>query len=223
MIQILLVEDQEIVRRGLRTLLSSQPDLEVVGEAEQGQQALEVMERLRSQNTQPDIALMDIQMPVMDGVTATRLLTEQYPNTKIVVLTTFGDHQLVAQALRNGAKGYLLKDTPLAELAEVIRSIHRGYTQFGPGILEKIIADQTAVQLPTPQDLPPGFTDLTPREKEVLRLIAQGASNKEIASTLFLSDGTVRNHISNILRRLDLRDRTQAAIVANTFVEFLDA
>jgi DNA-binding NarL/FixJ family response regulator len=223
MIQILLVEDQEIVRRGLRTLLSSQPDLEVVGEAEQGQQALEVMERLRSQNTQPDIALMDIQMPVMDGVTATRLLTEQYPNTKIVVLTTFGDHQLVAQALRNGAKGYLLKDTPLAELAEVIRSIHRGYTQFGPGILEKIIADQTAVQPPTPQDLPPGFTDLTPREKEVLRLIAQGASNKEIASTLFLSDGTVRNHISNILRRLDLRDRTQAAIVANTFVEFLDA
>jgi DNA-binding NarL/FixJ family response regulator len=222
MIQILLVEDQEIVRRGLRTLLSSQPDLEVVGEAEQGQQALEVMERLRSQNTQPDIALMDIQMPVMDGVTATRLLTEQYPNTKIVVLTTFGDHQLVAQALRNGAKGYLLKDTPLAELAEVIRSIHRGYTQFGPGILEKIIADQTAVQPPTPQDLPPGFTDLTPREKEVLRLIAQGASNKEIASTLFLSDGTVRNHISNILRRLDLRDRTQAAIVANTFVEFLD-
>jgi DNA-binding NarL/FixJ family response regulator len=217
-IRILLVEDQEIVRRGLRTLLSSQPDLEVIGEAEQGEQALEVMERLRSQNTQPDIALMDIQMPVMDGVTATRLLTEQFPDTKIVVLTTFGDHQLVAQALRNGAKGYLLKDTPLAELAEVIRSIHRGYTQFGPGILEKIIADQTTVQPPTPQDLPPGFTDLTPREKEVLRLIAQGASNKEIASTLFLSDGTVRNHISNILRRLDLRDRTQAAIVANTFI-----
>jgi DNA-binding NarL/FixJ family response regulator len=222
-IRILLVEDQEIVRRGLRTLLSSQPDLEVIGEAEQGEQALEVMERLRSQNTQPDIALMDIQMPVMDGVTATRLLTEQFPDTKIVVLTTFGDHQLVAQALRNGAKGYLLKDTPLAELAEVIRSIHRGYTQFGPGILEKIIADQTTVQPPTSQDLPPGFTDLTPREKEVLRLIAQGASNKEIASTLFLSDGTVRNHISNILRRLDLRDRTQAAIVANTFIQFLDS
>lgn len=223
MIQILLVEDQEIVRRGLRTLLSSQPDLEVVGEAEQGQQALEVMERLQAQNTPPDIALMDIQMPVMDGVTATRLLTEQFPDTKIVVLTTFGDHQLVAQALRNGAKGYLLKDTPLAELADVIRSIHRGYTQFGPGILEKIIADQTIVQPPTLQDLPPGFTDLTPREKEVLRLIAQGASNKEIAATLFLSDGTVRNHISNILRRLDLRDRTQAAIIANTFVGFLDS
>ena len=223
MIQILLVEDQEIVRRGLRTLLSSQPDLEVVGEAEQGQQALEVMERLRSQNTQPDIALMDIQMPVMDGVTATRLLTEQFPDTKIVVLTTFGDHQLVAQALRNGAKGYLLKDTPLAELADVIRSIHRGYTQFGPGILEKIIADSTTVQPPSPQDLPPGFTDLTPREKEVLRLIARGASNKEIAATLFLSDGTVRNHISNILRRLDLRDRTQAAIVANTFMNYLES
>ncbi|MBE7385431.1 MAG: response regulator transcription factor [Leptolyngbya sp. SIO1E4] len=225
MIRILLVEDQEIVRRGLRLLLDTQADIEIVNEAENGQQAIDQMIDLASEEKLPDVVMMDIKMPVMDGVAATQAITQQFPEAKIVVLTTFEDNQFVAQALRYGAKGYLLKDTPLEELADVIRSIARGYTQFGPGILEKMIADQAPNSSPiSPQplpDLPPGFESLTPKEKEVLQLVAQGANNKEIAASLFLSEGTVRNHISNILSRLNLRDRTQAAIVANAFMGHL--
>ncbi|WP_413167810.1 response regulator [Capilliphycus salinus ALCB114379] len=223
MIRLLLVEDQEIVRRGLKLLLDTQSDVEIVGEAENGQQAIDQMLMLESKKQLPDVILMDLKMPILDGVGATEAITSRFPETKIVVLTTFEDTQLVTQALKYGAKGYLLKDTPLEELMNVIRSIAKGYTQFGPGILEKIIAEQSASQIQqVPQELPPGFDQLTSKEKEVLRLVAQGASNKEIASTLFLSEGTVRNHISNILRRLNLRDRTQAAIVANTCISSLE-
>ncbi|MGJ3248696.1 MAG: response regulator transcription factor [Elainellaceae cyanobacterium] len=222
MIRILLVEDQEIVRRGLRLLLDTQTDMDIVGEAEQGQHAIDQMSDLEAQERSPDIVLMDIKMPVMDGVAATQAIMQQFPKTKIVVLTTFEDNQFVAQALRYGAKGYLLKDTPLKELADVIRSIAKGYTQFGPGILEKIIDEQSALPAQPAQELPPGFESLTPKEKEVLRLVAQGANNKEIAASLFLSEGTARNHISNILGRLNLRDRTQAAIVANAFMTYLE-
>ena len=128
----------------------------------------------------------------------------------------------VAEAIRFGAKGYLLKDTPSDELAEAIRSIHKGYTQFGPGILEKIAASTPSNEPDQPQELPPGFAELTPRERQVLKMIAAGSSNREIAQALFLSEGTVRNHISHILTRLNLRDRTQAAIVATTFLSWLE-
>lgn len=222
MIRILLVEDQEIVRRGLRLLLDTQADMEIVEEAENGQRAIDQMIALETEKRSPDIVLMDIKMPVMDGVAATQAITQQFPDAKIVILTTFEDSQFVAQALRYGAKGYLLKDTPLQELADSIRSIARGYTQFGPGILEKIIGDQAAIPVQSTQEPPPGFESLTPKEKEVLRLVAQGDNNKEIAAHLFLSEGTVRNHISNILGRLNLRDRTQAAIVANAFMRCLE-
>ena len=222
MIRILLVEDQEIVRRGLRLLLNTQADMEIVGEAENGQQAIDQVTALVADGQQPDIVLMDIKMPVMDGVEATRAIAQQFPDTKIVVLTTFEDNQFVAQALRYGAKGYLLKDTPLEELTDVIQSIAKGYTQFGPGILEKIITNESALPTQPTQELPPEFELLTPKEKEVLRLVAQGANNKEIAASLFLSEGTVRNHISNILGRLNVRDRTQAAIIANTFMKYLE-
>lgn len=157
-------------------------------------------------------------MPVMDGVTATQLICQQFPGTKILVLTTFNDAKYIAEALHFGAKGYLLKDTPAGELAEAIRSIHRGYTQFGPGILEKMIAKAPETEPDQPQPLPPGLAELSAREREVLRLIATGASNREIAQALFISEGTVRNHISHILSQLNLRDRTQAAIVANSFL-----
>ncbi len=220
MIRLLLVEDQEIVRRGLKTLLETKPDLRVVGEAGNGQQAIELAEQLDAADQPPDVVLMDIRMPIMDGVTATEHLCQQFPGIKILVLTTFDDAQYIAEALRVGAKGYLLKDTPAEELAEVIRSIHRGYTQFGPGILEKMMA-----KAPTPEaseELPPGLQDLTTREKQVLRMIATGASNREIAQALFLSEGTVRNHISHILTRLNLRDRTQAAIIANSCLSWLE-
>lgn len=222
MIHILLVEDQEIVRRGLRLLLDTQSDITIVGEAENGQRAIDWMIALEPDKQRPDIVLMDIKMPIMDGVTATKAMAQQFPDAKIVVLTTFEDHQFVSEALRYGAKGYLLKDTPLKELADIIRSIAKGYTQFGPGILEKIIADPTAISPKTPPEPPPEFETLTPKEKEVLRLVAKGANNKEIASILFLSEGTVRNHISSILGRLNVRDRTQAAIVASAFMPLLE-
>lgn len=221
MIRVLLVEDQEIVRRGLKTLLETKADLKVIGEAVNGKQALESIETLHKNSEMPDVVLMDIRMPVMDGVEATQRICEKFPESKILVLTTFDDTQFIAQALRFGAKGYLLKDTPAEELAEAIRSVHRGYTQFGPGILEKVMT-KTSIGEPTPTELPPGMSELSAREREVLRMIATGSSNREISQALFLSEGTVRNHISHILTRLNLRDRTQAAIIANAFLGWLN-
>lgn len=222
MIRVLLVEDQEIVRRGLKTLLETKPDLQVVGEADNGQGAIEQLEALHTKSLPPDVVLMDIRMPVMDGVKAIQLICQQFPETKILILTTFNDTCYVAEALRFGAKGYLLKDTPAEELAKAIRSIHQGYTQFGPGIVEKMIAQVPTLEPNRDIEAPPGIKELTPREREVLRMIAAGASNREIASNLFLSEGTVRNHISHVLTRLNVRDRTQAAIVANTFSSWLE-
>ncbi|HEY9802416.1 MAG TPA: response regulator transcription factor [Leptolyngbyaceae cyanobacterium] len=222
MIRLLLVEDQEVVREGLKALLEIKPDLEVVAEASNGQQALEQVELLHTQNLLPDVILMDIRMPIMDGVTATQLICQKFPCIKILIFTTFNDGKYVAEALRFGAKGYLLKDTPSQELAEVIRSIYRGYSQFSPGVLEKIVANVPTSQIPQTSNLPSGFDKLSPRERQVLRMIANGASNREISQTLSLSDGTVRNHISHILTKLNLRDRTQASIVANSFVSWLE-
>jgi DNA-binding NarL/FixJ family response regulator len=220
MIQVFLVEDQEIIRRGLKTLLETQSDLQVIGEAENGQLAVQQFEALQATSNPPDVVLMDIRMPVMDGVEATRQICQQFPGAKILVLTTFNDVKYIAEAIHFGAKGYLLKDTPAKDLAEAIRSIHRGYTQFGPGILEKMVAQGPAT---TSQiEPPPGLLELTSREREVLRMIAVGASNREIAQNLFLSEGTIRNHISHILGRLNVRDRTQAALVANAFPDWLD-
>jgi DNA-binding NarL/FixJ family response regulator len=222
MIRLLLVEDQEIVRRGLKTLLETKPDLQVVGEAENGKIAIEQLEALQEAEQLPDVVLMDIRMPVMGGVEATRLIRQQFRDIKILILTTFSDTQYVAEALRLGAKGYLLKDTPAEELAKAIRSIYQGYTQFGPGIMEKVIAQVPTTEPNKHEEPPAGLLELTAREREVLRMIASGSSNREIAQTLFLSEGTVRNHISHILTRLNVRDRTQAAIVANTFSTWLE-
>ena len=229
-IRVLVAEDQEIVRRGLKSLLTTQPDIEVVGEAEDGQQAIDLIAELAAKPQQPDVILMDIKMPEVDGVTATKTIMARFPDTKIIILTTFEDSQFIAEALSYGAKGYLLKDTPLKELARVIRSIANGYTQFGPGILERLVSTDQPVSIeqpapleatPAQKDLPPEFISLTPKEKEVLCLIAQGSNNKEIAAALFVSEGTVRNHISHILGRLNVRDRTQAAIAAQPFLDYL--
>lgn len=214
MIKLLVVDDQSIVREGLRSLLQARPDLEVVGDAENGQVAVE-----RAIALQPDVVLMDVRMPIMDGVAATRTLQEQAPDIKVLVLTTFDDSEYVSQAMHYGAKGYLLKDTPSDEIAEAIRAVHKGYTHLGPGIFEKAIAPPSHPQ-PEPHPQPEldnsssQLEQLTPREQEVLQLIAKGYSNREIAQTLYISERTVKNHVNSILSRLNVRDRTQAAILA---------
>ena len=211
MIRLLLVDDQILVREGLRSLLEAKPDLEVLGEAENGQHAVEQAIAL-----QPDVVLMDVRMPIMDGVAATRSLHTQAPQIKVLILTTFGDEEYVTQAMRYGAKGYLLKDTPSEELAEAIRAVQKGYTHFGPGLFEKMIAAPVVEVVETTSEAPE-HEELTPREQEVLRLIAAGKSNREIAEALYISERTVKNHVNSILRRLNLRDRTQAAIWATQF------
>ena len=208
MIRILLVDDQSIVREGLASLLETQPDLEIVGEAENGKIAIE-----RSLLLKPDIILMDIRMPVMDGVAAIGTLSTQAPEIKILVLTTFDDDAYVTQAMAYGAKGYLLKDTPSVELAQAIRAVNKGYTQMGPGLFEKAINYNSDTSATIPSEL----SELTSREKEVLQLIKKGYSNKEIAAQLYITERTVKNHVNSILRGLGLRDRTQAAIFANKF------
>ena len=222
MIRVLLVDDQNIIRQGLKALLQLEPDLQIVGDAENGQVALQQVAAL-----QPDVVLMDVRMPVMDGVAATKAIAQQFPATRVLVLTTFDEDEYVAAALQQGAVGYLLKDTPSEELADAIRTVHKGYTQFAPGILQKLISKTSDASVPNslpnlPPNLPLGFAELTPREREVLRLIAQGASNREIAKALYISEGTVKNHVTNLLGRLELRDRTQAAIFANSVLPLLE-
>ena len=207
MIRVLLVDDQQIIREGLGKLLQAKSDLEVVGEAENGQRAVE-----QTLSLQPDVVLMDVRMPVMDGVAATRTLQLQAPDVKVLVLTTFDDDEYVTQAMRYGAKGYLLKDTPSEELAQAIRLVDKGHTHLGPGLFEKMMATTSAPIATAPAE----FDQLTPREQEVLQLIAAGYNNREIAQTLYIAERTVKNHVNSILRRLNLRDRTQAAILASS-------
>jgi DNA-binding NarL/FixJ family response regulator len=213
MIRVLLVDDQPLIRRGLRALLKPEPDLEIVGEAENGERAIELLQTIEA-----DVILMDIRMPIMDGVAATQAIVPAFPNTKILILTTFDDTAYVTQALQNGASGYLLKDTPAPELVSAIGLIHKGYTQLSPGIAQKLLTPPT-LKVPLPKGDLGGSNpkhdeaiSLTPREEEILSLIAQGSSNREIAQQLYISEKTVKNHITNLLSRLGLRDRTQAAI-----------
>lgn len=216
MIKVLLVDDQGLIRQGLRALLELEPDLEIVGEAENGEQAINLVAEF-----QPDVVLLDIRMPIMDGVAATKEIQKRFAKTKILVLTTFDDDEYVSAALQNGAMGYLLKDTPSEELAVAIRAVYKGYTQLGPGIVKKLLTQFSNGIITQSPPVPSTLAELTPREKEVLRLIATGASNREIAQQLYISEGTVKNHVTNILNRLNLRDRTQAAIWANTYLSYL--
>ena len=206
---VMLVDDQQIIRQGLKTLLDLEEDITIVGDADNGETALARLAQLQRSDQLPAVVLMDMRMPVMDGVAATGAIATQYPSIQVLVLTTFDDDDLIAQAMAVGAKGYLLKDTPSEELAQAIRSVAKGYSQFGPGILEKMLAGQQQSV-----DVPEGFDELTPREKDVLRLIGTGANNREIAEALFLSEGTVKNHVTRLLGRLGVRDRTQAALLA---------
>lgn len=208
-IKILLVDDQPLFREGLRTLLSVHLDFEVVGEAGNGGEAIKLARSLL-----PLVVLMDLQMPVLDGVAATRRLHEEQPDCRVIVLTTFDDDEMVFDGLRAGAVGYLLKDAPSEKLAEAIRVAARGETFLQPSVAAKVVAEFARLSRKIVGTANPVIEPLSEREIEVLRLIAQGASNREIASTLFLAEGTVKNHVTNILGKLEARDRTQAALKA---------
>ena len=205
-IRVLIVDDHGVVRQGLRTYLEVLDDIEVIGEAENGSEAV-----AQVRQHQPDVVLMDLVMPEMDGIEATRQVSAISPSTRVVVLTSFADDEKVFPAIKAGARGYLLKDVSPAELANAIRAVQAGETHLHPEITKKLV-EQLASPKPDQEPLP---DDLTPRELEVLRLIAQGMNNRQIALALTISEKTVKTHVSNILSKLHLADRTQAAIYAH--------
>jgi DNA-binding NarL/FixJ family response regulator len=206
-IQVLLVDDQEIFRQGLAKILGTKEDLEVIGQATHGQSAITLTDEL-----QPDVILMDIRMPVCDGVTATREIHQRYPWIKIIVLTTFDDDEYIWQSLQAGAIGYLLKRTPIEQITVAIQSAYQGYSQLGPTIAPKIFGQMQSVAPAV--EFNTVIAGLSKRELEVLKLIALGKNNQEISRTLHLTEGTVRNYITNILSQLDVRDRVQAILWA---------
>jgi DNA-binding NarL/FixJ family response regulator len=217
-VRVLVVDDQQLMREGLASLLRVQDGIEIAGTAANGQEAIDQARAL-----QPDVILLDVRMPVMDGVQAAELLHREFPDCKILMLTTFDDEEYVLRSLSVGASGYLLKDMPARDLAQAVHAVRRGIYQFDPAVMNRVmtaLAESTRSTLPSPA-LPiptptlPKHAGLTGREIEVLRLVARGATNREIADALVVSEGTVKNHLSNILSRLGLRDRTQAAIYAH--------
>ncbi len=203
-IRILIADDHEIVRKGLSVLLATEKDIKVVGEARDGEEAVE-----RATALEPDVVLMDLVMPRTDGIEATRRITEACPRTRVLVLTSFAADDKVFPAVKAGALGYLLKDTGPEELLEAIHQVHRGEPSLQPEIARKVLHE-----LSHPAEARPTTDPLTPRELDVLRLIAQGLSNKEIAAKIFVAEWTVRTHVSNILSKLHLASRTQAALHA---------
>lgn len=222
-VRVLVVDDQQLMRDGIASLLALQESIEVAGTAANGEQALEQALWL-----QPDVILMDVRMPIMDGVEATAQIRSRLPLCQILMLTTFDDDEYVVEALRAGAVGYLLKDIPAHDLAQAVQAAHKGIYQLDPIVARKIVTSlvEQNIQrsLPPVPPAPPEKSvaprsikhgDLTEREREVLRLIARGATNREIAEILVISEGTVKNHISHILNRLGVRDRTQAALFAH--------
>lgn len=206
MIRILLADDQQLFREGLVALLSLQEDLEIVGEANHGQEAIALAEQL-----QPDVILMDVRMPICNGVEATRVIHNSYPWIQILVLTTFDEDEYVFQSLEAGALGYLLKSTPIKQVASAIRNIQEGYSQLGPTIAPKVFS-----QIKPSASIPKNHyqNSFNRRELEILKLLGLGKSNREIAEELYLTEGTVKNHMTNIFSQLGVRDRTQAALWA---------
>ncbi len=213
MIRVLLVDDQTLIRQGIAMLLELEPDLEVVGAVGDGRAAIEAVERLH-----PDVVLMDIRMPGMDGVTATRELSRRFPEVGVIILTTFDDDEYVFEGLKAGARGYLLKDISSEEMAEAVRAVARGEALIQPSIARKVVAEFSRLAVgspPAPERMAPKSPNaLTERELDVLKALARGMSNKEIAAALVITEGTVKTHISNILAKLDVRDRTQAVLKA---------
>ena len=209
MIKIMIVDDQPLVREGLGTLLGLRPEIEVVGMAGDGTEALK-----KALELQPDIVLMDIRMPTTNGVEGTKLIKERLPDVKVLILTTFNDSEFVFDALEEGASGYLLKDMPTDTIAQAILTVHHGGVVLPKEFTSQVLPELRMKNHDKPAELPNDLRELSDREREVLMHLGQGMNNKEIADTLFITEGTVKNHVSNVIQKLGLRDRTQAAIFA---------
>jgi DNA-binding NarL/FixJ family response regulator len=205
-IRVLIAEDQTLMRQGLKTILDLEDGFEVIGEASDGQEAVEQALALR-----PDVVLMDVQMPRMNGVEATNLLTAALPTARVIILTTFDYDEYVFDGIKAGARGYLLKDTPANDLLAAIRRVHAGESIIQPSVATRMIAEFTRRRGLTQE---PEYEPLSERELDVLRLLADGLGNREIAGRLILAEGTVKNHVSSILEKLHAANRTQAARVA---------
>ena len=207
-IRVLIADDHAVVRSGLRSILESEDDIEVVGEAADGHQALEVAQELL-----PDVILMDINMGDWDGVTATRRVRNSVPSSRVIVLTNYDEDNLVFSSIRAGASGYLLKEVSGNQLTNAIRTVADGFSLIYPSVARRVLDEFGRLRGgPAPVDDDQGYSDLTPREREVLKLIASGRANKEIGTELGISERTVKTHISNIFSKLQLTDRTQAAL-----------
>src|SRR5450432_1833006 len=226
-IRVLIVDDQTLVREGFRKLLEFEPDFEVVGTASDGEAALVLIERLYNEDAPPHVVLMDIRMPRMDGIAATRAIKARWAALPIVILTTFDDTELIHNGLRAGALGYSLKDITSEELAMTVRMAARGQMLLQPDIASKVFSALTltspmqsfapttnASSIPMDSEGTTHVGQLTERECDILKLLVQGTSNRQIAEKLYLTEGTVKNHMSNILSKLGVRDRTQAALKA---------
>jgi DNA-binding NarL/FixJ family response regulator len=211
-VRVLVADDQTVVREGLVMLLGLSPGLEVVAAAADGEEAVQLALRHR-----PDVVLMDLRMPRTDGVVATRRIVEELPTTRVIVLTTYADDESVFAALEAGARGYLTKDAPAAEIQRAIRTVHAGEALLDPSVQRRLIdrALSSSSPPPAPSTAGPAYPDgLTQREAEVLREIANGMSNREIADRLFISEATVKTHVNNIFSKANLRDRAQAVVYA---------
>ena len=208
MISVVIADDQALVRGGFRMILDAHPDMTVVGEAADGRQAVTLVREL-----EPDVALMDIRMPELDGIEATRLIAGRGAATRVLVLTTFDLDEYVYEALRAGASGFLLKDVVPEDLAAAVRTVARSETLLAPAVTRRLV-EEFLRRPPPGAATPAGLEELTVREREVLALVGRGLSNAEIATTLFVAETTVKTHVGQILRKLGLRDRTQAVVVA---------
>jgi len=209
LIRVLIVDDQRLMRDGLRTLIELETDLDVAGEAANGLEAVSAYRDL-----EPDIVLMDIQMPNLNGVEATRRIKADWPEANILILTTFDDDEYIFEALRAGASGYLLKDVSGKELASAIRTISEGGTLIAPSVARKVVAEFARLKPASPETPDSLPEPLSEREIEILKVLAQGHTNKEIADHLHLAEGTVKNYVTSILHKIGARDRTQAALRA---------
>jgi DNA-binding NarL/FixJ family response regulator len=209
MTTVLIADDQALVRVGLRKVLESEPDMTVVGESEDGEQAVSAARSLR-----PDVILMDIRMPALDGIEATRRITAAWPGARVLILTTFGLDTYVYESLRAGASGFMLKDAPPEEIAAAVRVVAGGDALLAPAVTRSVIEEFARLPTSEPPSRPPALDELTAREREVFTLLVRGMSNPEICHELVISEATAKTHVARILQKLGLRDRVQAVIFA---------